>query len=58
MGHARRMESSFETAATRGMMAEDIKDDRFITHIGKQLQRLLGEMGTAAPQQTAFRSER
>ncbi len=58
LGHARRMESSFETAVTRGMMTEDIKEDRFITHIGKQLQRLLGEMGTAAPQQTAFRSEK
>ncbi len=58
LGHARRMESTFETAVTRGMMTEDIKEDRFITHIGKQLQRLLGEMGTAAPQQTAFRSEK
>ena len=58
LGHARRMESGFETAVTRGMMTEDIKEDRFITHIGKQLQRLLGEMGSTAAQQTAFRSEK
>jgi hypothetical protein len=59
LGYARRMESSFETAVTRGrMMAEDINEDRFVTHIGKQMQRLLGEMGSAVPQQTAFRSEK
>jgi len=59
LGHARRVESSFETAVTRGrMMAEDVSEDRFVSHVGKQMQRLLGEMGTAVPQQTAFRSEK
>lgn len=58
LGHARRMESTFETAVTRGMMTEDIKEDRFVGHVGKQLQRLLGEMGSTIPQQTAFRSEK
>lgn len=58
LGHARRMESTFETAVTRGMMTEDIKEDRFVSHIGKQFQRLLGEMGSAVPQQTAFRTEK
>jgi hypothetical protein len=59
LGHARRVESSFETAVTRGrMMAEDINEDRFVSHVGKQLHRLLGEMGSTVPQQTAFRSEK
>jgi hypothetical protein len=59
LGHARRMESSFETAVTRGrMMAEDVTENSFVGHVGKQMQRLLGEMGSAAPQQTAFRSEK
>lgn len=60
LGHARRMESSFETAVTRGrMMAEDINENPFVSHVGKQMQRLLGEMGSAVPQQTAaFRSEK
>jgi len=58
LGHARRVESSFETAVTRGRMAEDINENPFVTHVGKQMQRLLGEMGSAVPQQTAFRSEK
>jgi hypothetical protein len=57
LGQARRVESSFGTAATRGMITGELKEDVYIGHIGKQLQRFLGEIEGTPLQQTSFRTE-
>lgn len=58
LGHARRMEGAFETAVTRKAITDELKEDVFINHIGKQMQRFLGELGITMPPQTAFRTEK
>ncbi|HSE40277.1 MAG TPA: hypothetical protein VLH08_05880, partial [Acidobacteriota bacterium] len=57
LGHARRVESSFETAVTRRVITEDLKEDAFINHIGKQMQRFISETGNT-PQQISFRTQK